>query len=59
VRALQAESKVPGQIRFQVLVMQFGRNLREFVGRYDIVLSGRWTTSRGQFLNLADQSSCR
>ncbi|HZE92355.1 MAG TPA: DUF6776 family protein [Rhizobacter sp.] len=40
VRALQAESKVPGQIRFQVLVMQFGRNLREFVGRYDIVLSG-------------------
>jgi cell division protein FtsB len=40
VRALQAEAKAPGQIRFQVLVMQLGKNIREFVGRYDIVLSG-------------------
>ena len=40
VRALQAEARAPGQIRFQVLVMQLGKNIREFVGRYDIVLSG-------------------
>jgi hypothetical protein len=40
VRALQAEAKGPGSLRFQVLIMQIGRNLPEFVGRYDIVLSG-------------------
>ncbi|MBX3621766.1 MAG: hypothetical protein KF891_17485 [Rhizobacter sp.] len=40
VRALQAEPKAPGELRFQVLIMQIGRNPREFVGRYDIVLSG-------------------
>lgn len=40
VRALQAEAKVPGNLKFQVLIMQIGRHLPEFVGRYDIVLSG-------------------
>ncbi len=40
VRALQAEPSAPGHMRFQVLIMQIGKNLPEFVGRYDIVLSG-------------------
>ncbi|HEY0819168.1 MAG TPA: DUF6776 family protein [Rhizobacter sp.] len=51
VRALQAEPLTPGQLRFQVLIMQIGRNPPEFVGRYDIVLSGTlgdkpWTISQ-------------
>lgn len=51
VRALQAEAVTPGQIRFQVLIMQIGKNQPEFVGRYDIVLSGTlgdkpWTISQ-------------
>ena len=51
VRALQAEAAQPGHLRFQVLIMQIGRNLPEFVGRYDIVLSGTlgdkpWTISQ-------------
>jgi len=40
VRALQAEVTSPGQLRFQVLIMQIGRNLPDFAGRYDITLSG-------------------
>jgi hypothetical protein len=40
VRALQAETKAPGHLKFQVLIMQIGRNIPEFVGRYDIVLVG-------------------
>ena len=40
VRALQAELPVPGQLRFQMLVMQAGKDLREFNGRYDIALGG-------------------
>jgi hypothetical protein len=51
VRALQAEAKSPGHLKFQVLIMQIGRNIPEFVGRYDIVLSGTlgdkpWTISQ-------------
>jgi hypothetical protein len=51
VRSLQAEQQVPGQLRYQALVMQMGRNVREFSGRYDIVLSGTlddkpWTISQ-------------
>jgi hypothetical protein len=51
VRALQAEAAGPGQVRFQVLIMQIGKNPPEFVGRYDIVLSGTlgdkpWTISQ-------------
>ena len=40
VRALQAESKGPGQLRYQLLVMQMGKSAPEFTGRYDIVLTG-------------------
>ncbi|MBX3625795.1 MAG: hypothetical protein KF892_12330 [Rhizobacter sp.] len=51
VRALQAEAAGPGQVRFQVLIMQIGKNPPEFAGRYDIVLSGTlgdkpWTISQ-------------
>jgi hypothetical protein len=51
VRALEAEAQAPGQLRFQVLIMQIGRNPPQFVGRYDIVLSGTlgdkpWTISQ-------------
>lgn len=40
VRALQADSSVPGQTRFQMLVMQPGKAPPTFEGRYQIVLSG-------------------
>jgi hypothetical protein len=51
VRSLQAEQQMPGQLRYQALVMQMGRNVREFSGRYDIVLTGTlddkpWTISQ-------------
>jgi uncharacterized protein DUF6776 len=40
IRGLQAEAKAPGQLRFQLLVMQAGKTLPEFNGRYEITLSG-------------------
>ena len=40
IRGLQAELPVPGQVRYQLLVMQAGKTLPEFNGRYEIVLSG-------------------
>lgn len=40
VRALQAELKVPGKTRYQLLVMQTGNVVADFVGRYEIVLAG-------------------
>jgi hypothetical protein len=40
VRSLQAETVQPGQIRYQLLVMQSGRAPPEFKGRYEIALSG-------------------
>ena len=40
MRALQAEAKAPGQLRYQLLVMQMGKSAPEFTGRYDIVLTG-------------------
>ncbi|PPE70478.1 hypothetical protein IS481_15665 [Caldimonas thermodepolymerans] len=40
VRALHAEVTEPGQLRFQILVMQNGRTLPEFQGRYELTLSG-------------------
>lgn len=50
LRALQAEVTAPGQLRYQMLVMQGGKNVQEFSGRYEIVLTGMqggqpWTTS--------------
>jgi hypothetical protein len=40
VRALQAETVQPGQLRFQLLVMQSGRSPTEFKGRYELLLAG-------------------
>jgi hypothetical protein len=40
IRGLQAELKAPGQLRFQLLVMQAGKRIPEFNGRYDVTLTG-------------------
>ena len=40
VRGLQAQVKVPGQLRYQMLVMHSARSAAEFSGRYELVLSG-------------------
>ena len=53
VRGAQAESRAPGQLRFQMLVVQGGKNAPEFVGRYELVLSGlldgrAWTQPASQ-----------
>ena len=41
IRGLQAEPRAPGQLRFQMLVMQAGgKRLPEFSGRYDVTLTG-------------------
>jgi len=40
IRGLQAESRAPGKIRFQLLVMQAGRSPAEFRGSYDVILQG-------------------
>jgi hypothetical protein len=40
VRAFQVETIAPGQLRYQVLVMQPGRATPEFQGRYDVLLTG-------------------
>ncbi|HKX44730.1 MAG TPA: DUF6776 family protein [Burkholderiaceae bacterium] len=51
IRSLQAEATMPGQVRYQVLVMQLGgKNLPPFNGRYDVTLNGTldgkaWTFS--------------
>lgn len=40
VRALNAEPRGPGQLRYQMMVMQSGRAIREFTGRYELTLGG-------------------
>ena len=40
VRALQAELVQPGQLRYQLLVMQSGKAPAEFKGRYEVQASG-------------------
>jgi len=50
LRALQAEVKGPGELRYQLLVMQNGKVSADFAGRYDVFLSGQlegkaWTMS--------------
>ena len=40
IRGLQAEVKSPGQLRFQMLVMQAGKAPAEFSGRYEVTLTG-------------------
>ena len=40
IRALQAEQRAPGKLRYQMLVMQNGKSIGDFVGRYEVVLGG-------------------
>ena len=40
VRALQADTKAPGHLRYQLLVMRSGKAAVEFSGRYEITLAG-------------------
>lgn len=50
VRGLQAELKSPGQLHYQMVVVQHGKDRAEFVGRYELLLTGMregraWTQS--------------
>lgn len=53
LRGLQADLRAPGQMRYQLLLMQAGRVAVDFHGRFDLVLSGQlagrpWTqTTQG------------
>jgi hypothetical protein len=40
IRGLQADLKSPGQLRYQLLVMQGGKIASEFAGHYDLTLIG-------------------
>ena len=40
IRGFKAEPTGPGQLRFQLLVMQSGKDVAEFVGRYELSLVG-------------------
>lgn len=40
LRGLQADTRTPGQLRYQLLLMQAGRVSADFSGRYELVLSG-------------------
>lgn len=40
VRGLQAELVQPGQLRYQLLLMQSGKSPAEFKGRYEMLLTG-------------------
>jgi hypothetical protein len=40
IRALQVEVEAPGNLRFQLLLMQSGKSPTEFKGRYEITLTG-------------------
>jgi hypothetical protein len=40
LRGLQAQSQAPGQLRFQMLVMQAGKDTSDFDGRYELTLLG-------------------
>jgi hypothetical protein len=50
VRGFQADVAAPGHVRYQLLVMQSGRNAQQFNGRYELTLSGTlngqpWTSA--------------
>jgi hypothetical protein len=40
IRGFKAEPTSPGQMRFQLLVMQSGKDVAEFAGRYEVSLTG-------------------
>ena len=41
VRGLQAQALAPGQLKYQLLVVQNGKEKVDFKGRYDLTLSGQ------------------
>ena len=41
VRGLQAEAAAAGQLRYQMLLVQHGKGVSEFRGRYELLVSGR------------------
>ena len=41
LRGLQAEPKGAGQLRYQLVVVQNGKNVAEFRGQYDLLLQGQ------------------
>jgi hypothetical protein len=41
LRGLQAELSAPGQLKYQLLVVQNGKAPTEFKGRYDLLLTGQ------------------
>ncbi len=41
LRGLQAEVSAPGQVRYQLLIVQSGKAQAEFKGRYDLLLTGQ------------------
>ena len=55
IRGLQAEALTPGQLRFQMLIMQAGKSPPEFVGRYEVGLTGL-LEGKAWSLNLAGGS---
>lgn len=42
LRGLQAEPKGPGQLRYQLVVVQNGKNVAEFKGQYELLLQGQF-----------------
>ena len=40
LRGLQAEAKSPGELRYQLLVVQNGKENADFIGRYELQLAG-------------------
>jgi len=40
VRGLQAQAQAPGQLRYQMLLMQGARSSAEFSGRYEVMVAG-------------------
>lgn len=50
IRGLQLDAGTPGQLRYQLLLMQPGRSATDFSGRYELVVQGTrdgrpWTTT--------------
>lgn len=41
LRGLQAEALAPGQIKYQILVVQNGKGAVDFIGRYEMQLTGQ------------------
>ena len=41
VRGMQAQAQAPGQLKYQLLVVQNGKDRPDFKGRYDLTLTGQ------------------